>query len=112
MARNPKVDFDLLQMYFGEPYVIDLESAVGKVTVYSPTIGDIVRIGETKFYQTLNIFTCNTTQYRVLLWDMGIDWNVFSDFSLFVMLYKQADPDICKLIFGDLDFSKFEPMLK
>jgi len=61
MPRNPKVDFDLLQMYFGEPYVIDLENTPGKVTVYSPTIGDIIEIGEKKFYQTLNIFICNTT---------------------------------------------------
>lgn len=50
MPRNPRVDFDLLQMYFGEPYVIDLEGIPGKVTVLSPTIGDIVRIGEEKFY--------------------------------------------------------------
>lgn len=112
MPRNPKVDFDLLQMYFGEPYVIDLEGIPGKVTVLSPTIGDIVRIGEEKFYQTLNLFVCNTTQYRVVLWDLGIDWNEFSDFSLFVMLYKQADPDVVKLLFGDLDLQKFEPMLK
>lgn len=112
MPRNPKVEFDMLQLYFGEPYTIDLESAYGKITVYSPTLGDIVRIGEKKFYQTLNIFICNTTQYRTLLWDMGIDWNTMPDFHLFVMLYSQIDHDVSKLIFGDLDFSKFVPLTK
>ena len=112
MPRNPKVEFDHLQLYFGEPYVIDLESALGSITVYSPTIGDIVHIGEKKFYQTLQIFICNTTQYRLLLWELNIDWNEFSDFQLFCMLYKQIDPDVSKLIFGDLDFQKFEPMIK
>lgn len=112
MARNPKVDFDMLKVYFGEPYEIDLENVPGKVTVYQPTIGDIIRIGEEKFYQTLNIFVTNTTQWRMVLWDLKIDWNTFTDFELFVMLYKQIDPDVAKLIFGDLDFNKFEPMLK
>ena len=112
MPRNPKIDFDMLQLYFGEPYVIDLENVPGTVTVLSPTIGDIISIGEKRFYQTLNIFICNTTQYRVLLWDLGIDWNTFSDFELFVMLSQQIDPEVSKLLFRDLDFSKFEPYMK
>ena len=91
-------------MYFGDPYVIDLENTPGVVTVYSPTIGDIVHIGEKRFYQTLSIFTGNTTQYRLALWDMGMDWNVVSDFELFVLLYKQVDADAAKLLFKDLDF--------
>ena len=59
--KVPKYEFDRLQMYFGEPYVIDLDNAYGSITVYSPTIGDIVRLGEKRFYQTLNIFICTTT---------------------------------------------------
>lgn len=111
MPRNPKVEFDMLQMYFGEPYTIDLEDVPGKIVVYSPTIGDIIEMGEKKFYQTLNIFICNTTQYRVILWDLGIDWNEFSDFELFIMLSQQIDPDVSKLLFGDLNFGKFKPLL-
>lgn len=102
----------MLQLFFGEPYVIDLEDAVGTVTVYSPTIGDIIGIGEKRFYQTLNIFICNTTQYRAILWDMNIDWNEFSDFELFVMLFSQIDDDVSKLLFGDMDFKKFVPLKK
>ena len=112
MPRMPMVEFDMLQMYFGDPYVIDLENAYGAITVYSPTIGDIVRVGEKRFYQTLNIFICNTTQYRLVLWEMNQDWNEMSDFELFVMLYNQIDPEVSKLIFHDLDFSKFKPLIK
>lgn len=99
-------------MYFGEPYVIDLDNAYGSITVYSPTIGDIVRLGEKRFYQTLNIFICTTTQYRLPLWEMNKDWNEMSNFELFVMLYRSADPECTKLLFGDLDFMKFEPLMK
>lgn len=112
MPRNPKVEFDMLQMYFGEPYEIDLEDAMGKVTVLQPSMGDIIRIGETRFYQTLNIFTCNTTQYRLILWDLGIDWNKFSDFELFVMLHSQADPEVTSLLFKDLDIASMVPLMK
>lgn len=112
LLRSPKIEFDQLKMYFGEPYVIDLEDAYGSITVYMPTIGDIIRIGEKRFYSNLNIFICTTTQYRLPLWEMGIDWNEKSNFELFVMLYKTADPECTKLLFGDLDFSKFEPLLK
>jgi hypothetical protein len=30
--------------------VIDIENIPGSITVYSPTIGDIVHIGEKRFY--------------------------------------------------------------
>ena len=111
MPRNPKIEFDELQMFFGEPYVIDTEETEGSITVYSPTIGDILLMGEKKFYQGLNIFICNTTQYRTILWDMGIDWNTFPDFHLFIMFSSQIDKDVAELLFK-MDFSKFEPLKK
>lgn len=112
MPRNPVIEFDQLRLYFGEPYVIDLEGIPGSVTVYSPTIGDIIQIGEKRFYQNLNIFITNTTQYRVFLWDFGVDWNDFSDFQLFTLLYNQIDPEVARLMFGDLNFANFQPLVK
>ena len=106
-SRNPIIKFDKLQMYFGEPYVINIEGVQGQITIYSPTIGNIVELGEEKFYSTLNIFTTNTTAYRLMLWENDIDWNEISDFQLFMMLYKGIDLEASKLIFKDLDWSKF-----
>ena len=60
-SRNPVIKFDRLQMYFGEPYVIDVPSADGILVVKQPTIGDMVRIGEDKFYASLFPFITNTT---------------------------------------------------
>lgn len=110
--RNPKIEFDQLQMYFGEPYVIDLEDAMGTVTVYQPTIGNIISLGEKKFYQTLNIFITNTTSHRLELWENKLDWNVVSDFELFCMSYKNIDKNVSKLLFHNIDFSKFEVIKK
>ena len=114
MPRNPKVEFDTLQLYFREPYHINLDNVPGEIVIYQPTIGDIVRIGENRFYETLSIFTTNTTQYKTFLWNMNprIDWNTFTDFQLFVMLYHSADPEIVKLLFGELDLFKFKPYMR
>lgn len=106
--RYPQLEFDSLRMYFGEPYVIDLEEIDGSITIYQPTIGDMIRVGENKFHITLNFLTTNTTACRLMLHQMGKDWNVVSDFELFCLLYHNIDPEVSKLIFGDLDWSKFK----
>ena len=106
--RYPQIEFDRLQMYMGFPYVIDLESAEGCVTISVPTMRTFIELGEKRYLQTINIFTTNTTEYRVPLWDVGIDWNELSDFELFCMLYKQIDPEVSKSIFGDFDFNDLE----
>lgn len=106
--RYPQIEFDKLKMYFGFPYVIDLESAEGSITVSVPTMRTFIELGEKRFLQTINVFTTNTTEYRVVLWDAGIDWNEISDFDLFCMLYKQIDPEISQLIFKGIDFNDFE----
>jgi len=99
-------------MYFGEPYRINLENVRGEITIYSPTIGELIEVGEKRFYQTLNVFCTNTTANRLMLWEAGIDWNEISDFELFTMLLMTADHEVTKIFFKDLEFSKFERMAK
>lgn len=108
MSALPKLEFDYLKMYFGEPYAIDEKDTEGSVTVYEPTLGDIISLGEKRFYATLNVFTSNTTQYRVILWDAGIDWNEITDYDLFLMLYKSIDMESSRLLFGDLNWNDFQ----
>ena len=105
--RYPQIEFDKLQIYCGLPHIVDCKSASGKIEITLPTVGDIVRFGQKKFDETLNIFTTNTTSYRLLLWKQGIDWNEFSDFELFCMLYKQIDDDAASMLFKDVRWSDF-----
>lgn len=96
-------NFDRLKMYFGEPYQV-----VDGVTIYEPTIGQILDYGESEFYGMLNVWIAHPTQYRVKLWDMGIDWNKISDFELFCSLSRNYTPDKTGIIFKDVDWSKFK----
>lgn len=111
-TRYPKIEFDKLQIYFGEPYTIDCESADGSIEMCPPTIGDIIRLGEKRFYETLNVFITNTTSYRLALWDNGIDWNELSDFQLFTMLYTSINDEVSKIIFPNTTFSNFKLLQK
>lgn len=111
-SRNPKIEFDRLKMYFREPYVIDFEDTAGSITIYQPSIGDLIKYGEKDFYQTLTVYTTNTTQNRLMLWDSGVDWNEISDYELFSLMLKTTNPEINKCLFGDIDMHKFETVVK
>ena len=99
-----KYSFDKLKMYFGEDYKI-----TDKIIISQPTIGDIMVFGENRFNDILNPFITNPTALRVMLWQQGKDWTTISDYELFYQLILQLNltPNDTFLIFGDLDFSKF-----
>lgn len=102
--HKPKYEIDKMQLYLGEPYVLN-----DKITILQPTVGDIIRHGEQQCYSVVHIFTANTTSYRLILWDMGIDWCKISDFELFQFTISTLDSEMTKFLFGDLDFSKLRP---
>lgn len=91
-------------MFFGEDYQI-----TDGIVISQPTIGEIMTFGEDKFNQVLNPFVVNPTSLRVVLWQQGKDWTEMSDYELFYQLILQLKltPNETYMIFGDLDFSKF-----
>ena len=99
-------EYDELQMYFGEPFYIN-----DKITVYIPTIGDIVEFGERQYYSMIHTLTCIPSDMKSQLDDLGVDYMQISDFELFMMLSRGLPQESTKLIFGDLDLSKFAPYI-
>lgn len=97
-------EYDELQMYFGEPYKVN-----DKISVYIPTVGDIVKFGERKYYGIVHTLTCIPSDMKSQLDDLGIDYMQISDFELFMMLTRGLDQESTRLILGNLDLSKFEP---
>lgn len=103
-SLKPK-DVDEFALYFGDPYAITAD-----ITIYQPTIGDILACGEQEFYSTVNIFVGNSTMYRLQLWEIGQDWNKISNYELFVALLSSINPKITEILFHGIDFSKFKIM--
>ena len=104
MTDSNLLDIDELQMYFCEPFHIN-----DKITVYIPTIGDIVELGERKYYGMIHTLTCIPSDMKSQLFDAGIDYEEIGDFELFMMLTRTLTPESTRLVLGDLDLSKFEP---
>lgn len=97
------LDFDEMQMYFGEDYKVN-----SYITIHPPTVGEIIKFGERKYFSVLHSLTCIPSDMKSQLFDMGIDYEKISDYELFVMLSRTLRKEDTELLFGDLDLSKFE----
>ena len=97
--------FDPLKMYFKEDYFVK------GIRIVQPTIGNILNIGESKFYSGLSPFLYNSTSIRVMLWDLPqrIDWCKVKDIEVFGMLKSTTDTDnsAIQLLFQNY---RIEPM--
>lgn len=91
--------FDPLKMYFREDYFVK------GIRIVQPTIGDILNMGESKFYSGLSPFLYNSTSIRVMLWDLPqrIDWCKVKDIEVFGILNKMTNTDnyAIRLLFPD-----------
>ena len=101
--NKDEIDFNPLQVYFGDDYIIN-----DKIIIRQPTIQDFIDYGETNIYNVIAPFVANTTGYRVILWDMGIDWNKITNYELFSVLIQTIKFQYSQIIFPNIDFSLFK----
>lgn len=97
-------EVDLLQLYFGDDYIIN-----DKIKIKQAKIGDIVDFGEAKYFSVVHTLTAIPSDLKSKLWDMGLDWMEIEDFELFMMLAPTLSKENTELLFGDLDFTKLKP---
>lgn len=94
--------FDKLKMYFGEDFNYK------GIIISMPTIGDILEIGEERFFRAMSPFIYNSTSIRVMLWDNGIDWCKLKDIEVYNIMSKLIqDKETQSLIFKNLSFENF-----
>lgn len=93
---------DALQIYFGEPFVIN-----DRFSIRQATMGDIIRIGESSYFGMVHLLTAIPSDYISFLYDQGINYMEISDFEFFAMLIPSLQIEYTKVLFGDLNFTKF-----
>lgn len=98
-----KYKYDILKMYFGEDYEV-----CNGLTIYQPTLGDIIEYGESEFWTMVAMLCANPTSMRLQLWQSGIDWNEVEDFTLFATIISSLSKDRTKILFGDIELDKFK----
>ena len=95
-------EIDELSMYLGEDYIVN-----NKITIHQPTIGEIRKFGEKRYFHMVNLLCCIPSDIKSVLWDKGIDYEEISDFELFVMLAGGLTKEDTYLLLGDIDLSNF-----
>ena len=106
-SQKVEYHFDKLAMYFDKDYFVK------DIRIKMPTIGDILKFGESRFNQTLSPFFTNSTSIRVQLWDMEprVDWTKVKDIQVFNMLHLNLlDEEVVHSVFPDITFSDFQLM--
>ena len=97
---------DELKIYRGEDFVVSKY-----IRIHQPTLNEICDFGEQEYYSMIYNFTATPQSLKVQLWDMGIDYTEITPYQLFYqLLYKMYSQEKTSIIFGDLDFSKFQLM--
>ena len=106
-SQKIEYHFDKLAMYFDKDYFVK------DIRIKMPTIGDILKFGESRFYNTFSPFFTNSTSIRVQLWDMEprVDWTKVKDIQVFNMLHLNLlDEEVVHSVFPDITFSDFQLM--
>lgn len=77
------------------------------ITIHQPSLGDIENLGEEKYFSTISTFTYTPFDIIAQLDEMGVDFTQITAYQLFIVMCQFLDFNITKVLFGDLDFSKF-----
>ena len=105
-------EIDELKLYRGNDYELP-----NGVKIKCPTLGEICDYGESDYLSMISIFTATNIDRCAQLDDMGIDYTEISNFQMFMMFAGMLSPGkverdgfdsvSTRILFGDLDFSKF-----
>ncbi len=104
MGGDSLLENDELKIYRGEDFIVS-----DHIVLHQPTLNEIADYGEREYYSMIYQLTATPQSMKVQLWDMGIDYTTITPFKLFYsFLYKLYTLEKTSIIFGDLDFTKFQ----
>lgn len=99
-------EVDELRVYRGEDYPISKY-----ISIKQPTLGDISDYGEKDYFSMVYQLTATPQSMKAQLWDVGVDYTSITPFELFYnIIYKLYPIEKTSILFGDLDWQKFQVM--
>lgn len=103
LNKEQYFDNDELKIYRGEDFIISKY-----ITIHQPTLGEICDFGENKYFNMINSFTATPQSMKAQLWKSGVDYTTITSYQLFNLLISGFSLDQTKILFGSLDFQKFQ----
>lgn len=92
-----------LDLYIGKPYQIN-----DQITILQPTLGQVVDYGENSYWGMVHTLCATTSDFKVRLFDAGINWMEISNFELFSMVAPSLPVEQTSILLGDLDLSSMK----
>lgn len=108
MKVGDNLQNDELKIYRGEDFVVSKY-----IKIHQPSLSEICDYGEQEYYSMIYHLTATPQTMKVQLWDMEprIDYTKITPYELFYnILYRLFSKEKTSIIFGDLDFTKFQIM--
>ena len=87
---------DKLLLYLGDDLVIN-----NQIIIHQPSVIDIARFGERKYFNTVYKMCSIPSNYKSELWDVGINYCNITDFQCFMLLSRDLGVDDTRLLLGD-----------
>lgn len=78
-----------------------------KIVARHSTMGDVIDLGEERYFRILQSLTAIPSDEKWLLYKQGIDWMELSDLEFFSMTVSSLSKEDTEIFFPGLDFSKF-----
>lgn len=78
------------------------------ISVRHSTLGDVIRLGEERYFRILQLLTAIPSDEKFLLYKNGIDWMEISDLEFFAMMVRGIPKEDSQIFLPGLDFSKFK----
>jgi hypothetical protein len=83
------------------------------IHISPPTLDEIYEYGESNYWNFVYGFTSTPQNFKVQLWDAGIDYTTITPYTLFATrTSRMYSVEESSILFGELDFTKFEPRRK
>lgn len=91
------------KLFFGND--IDINQ---NIHIHHPTLDEIYKYGEEKYYQMVSKFCSTPFDNKVFLLDnFGLDYENIDEFDFFYILIKSLNIEDTRILFGELNFQNF-----
>lgn len=88
----------------GEPYRI-----TNKVVVNNPTLGEIAKFDEDRYWSLLSQLCATSFDHRLFLEEAGVDYLTIDDWQMFYNSCRALKDEDTQILLPDIEFSKLRP---
>lgn len=98
---------DDLLIFRGKDYAINSDFVIRQ-----PTLDDVCEYGEQRYFGLVKTLCATPADKKVEIWDaLHIYWDKMDEFELFVSLFNAVKEADMSMLFRDMDFFSFQPMV-